>query len=120
MAITPPVLRSTRDFGLVGDLTTGWLFRRLVFTAPDDAIGHVVVSPAGAAALLTAVRLLRRLTSVALVTADPGAVGIDLEECIARLGDLERRVLNSVLTRQPSARDPNSTTTRSTCAPRSK
>ena len=44
------VMRSTRDFGLIGDLTTGWLggvvggwlFRRLNITAPDDAIGHVV------------------------------------------------------------------------------
>lgn len=110
------VMRSTRDFGLIGDLTTGWLggvvggwlFRRLNITAPDDAIGHVVVSLAGAAALLSALRLLKRVTSVAGVAADPASGGIDLEDRIAQLGDLERRILNSVLSHQPSARDPNS------------
>jgi uncharacterized membrane protein/uncharacterized membrane protein YeaQ/YmgE (transglycosylase-associated protein family) len=110
------VMRSTRDFGLLGDLTTGWLgglvggwlFRRLGVIAPEDAVGHVVVSLAGASALLAGIRLLKRVTTVAraAVTADGTASGIDLEDRIAELGDLERRILSSLLNRQVSARDP--------------
>jgi uncharacterized membrane protein/uncharacterized membrane protein YeaQ/YmgE (transglycosylase-associated protein family) len=114
--IARTVMRSTRDFGLLGDLTTGWLgglvggwlFRRLGVIAPEDAVGHVVVSLAGAAALLAGIRLLKRVTTVAraAVTADGTASGIDLEDRIAELGDLERRILSSLLNRQLSARDP--------------
>jgi uncharacterized membrane protein/uncharacterized membrane protein YeaQ/YmgE (transglycosylase-associated protein family) len=111
------VMRSTRDFGLVGDLTTGWLgglvggwlFRQLGVIAPEDAIGHVVVSLAGAAALLTGIRVLNRVTTAArvAVTADSSAPGLDLEDRIAELGDLERRILSSLLSHRPSVRDPN-------------
>jgi uncharacterized membrane protein/uncharacterized membrane protein YeaQ/YmgE (transglycosylase-associated protein family) len=110
-------MRSTRDFGLVGDLTTGWLgglvggwlFRRLGVITPEDAVGHVVVSLAGAAALLAGIRLLKRVTTVARVgvTADGTSSGIDLEDRIAQLGDLERRILSSLLNRQLSVRDPS-------------
>ena len=61
------LMRSRRDFGLVGDLVTGWLgglvggwlFRRLDFVAPANPAGQVVVALVGAIVLLSAVRGLR-------------------------------------------------------------
>jgi len=109
-------MHSRRDFGLLGDLTTGWLgglvggwlFRRLGFIAPENAVGHVVVSLFGAIALLLGLRLLRRVTAAAQIASTSGATtGLPLEERLRRLGDLERGVITSLLTRQPSVRDPN-------------
>ncbi len=108
-------MRSRREFGLIGDLTTGWLgaviggwlFRRLGFVAPNDAAGHVVVALLGATILLIGIRVLRRVTFVTSGAAPTDTAGplVDLEEHIRRLGHLERRILSGFLTRQPTARD---------------
>lgn len=66
-------MRSRRDFGVLGDLTTGWLggvvggwlFRQLGVIAPDDAVVHVVVALVGASALMLGIRILRRATFAA-------------------------------------------------------
>ena len=111
------VTRSSRDFGLAGDLVTGWLgallggwiFRRIGFLAPDNPLAHGVVALTGAALLIGAIRLLSqgrdavvsRSHSVDLpADADPASV-------VARLGAFERRVLHAVAARQHTARDPN-------------
>ena len=112
-------MRSRRDFGLLGDLTTGWLggvvggwlFRRLGVVAPDVTIVNVLVALVGATALLIGLRVLRRVTSVARVVA-PAEASVqlaNLEEHIRGLGQLERRIIGGLLTRQPTTRDPNQT-----------
>ena len=87
----------------------GWLFRWTGVLGPDDLAGHVVVAFAGAATFLFALRTLRRLAFAANVAtaAVTGPASSELQDRIARLGDLERRVLHGVLSRQPVARDPN-------------
>ena len=112
-------MRSRREFGLIGDLTTGWLggvvggwlFRRLGVVAPDDPAVHVVVALVGASALMLAVRGLRRATSAARVVAPANVMSplIDLDEHIRGLGELERRIISSLLSKAPVATDPNQT-----------
>lgn len=112
-------MRSRRDFGLLGDLTTGWLggvvggwlFRRLGVVAPDHPAAHVVVAMVGASVLLLALRAARRATTVAAVVA-PSEVRptiADLDEHIRGLGQLERRIISSLLSKEPAVRDPNRT-----------
>ena len=112
------VMRSRRDWGVTGDLLTGWLggilggwlFRRLDVVAPDNVTGHVVVALAGAALLLSGVRLLRGLTDVAKAASAAVAGGQgngELEERIGRLGALERRIIASLLTRERWSTHPN-------------
>lgn len=115
--LTRTVMRSRRDVGLLGDLTTGWLggvvggwlFRRFDILAPDNAAGHVIVALVGAASLLAGLRLLRRLTFVTRVVATPEGLsaGHGLEDRIRQLGELERRVIAGLLSRQRWTRDPN-------------
>lgn len=109
-------MRSRRDFGLLGDLITGWLgglvggwlFRWLGVIAPENIVGHVLVSLVGAVALLLALRMLRRATVAAQsVSTTAASAGLTLEERLRRLGNIERGVITSLLTRQPSIRDPN-------------
>jgi uncharacterized membrane protein/uncharacterized membrane protein YeaQ/YmgE (transglycosylase-associated protein family) len=109
--------RSRRQFGVVGDLTTGWLgavvggwvFGQLGVVAPDDVVGRVIVSLAGATTLLGGIRLLRHVTfATRIVTnAKPGPVGTTIEDRIKQLDDLERRVLGGLLSRKLSVHDPN-------------
>lgn len=112
-------MRSRREFGLLGDLITGWLggvvggwiFRQLGLAAPNAPLAHVLVALVGAAVLLTGVRLLRSATSAAGVTAPletPPLLG-DLEQRLRGLGQLERRILHSLLEHRPTTRDPNQT-----------
>ncbi len=110
-------MRSRREFGLIGDLTTGWLggvvggwlFRRLGVVGPDEAAVHVVAALVGASALLLAVRTLRRATSVARVVAPSNVIPplVDLDEHIRGLGELERRIIRSLLSKAPVSTDPN-------------
>ena len=112
-------MRSRRDFGLLGDLTTGWLggvvggwlFRRLGVVAPDAAAVHVVVALVGASALMLAIRVLRRVTFVARAVAPAEAAPplADLEQMIQGLGQLDRRIFSALLAKKPAARDPNQT-----------
>lgn len=110
-------IRSGREFGLLGDLTTGWLggvaggwlFRRLGVVAPESAVGQAVAALAGAAVLLVGVRVLRRMTFERDEAAVPNglAPGPDLEGRIRSLGQLERRIIDGLLTKRPTTRDPN-------------
>ena len=108
--------RSRRDFGFLGDLVTGalggvvggWLFRGLGLTGMDSAAGHMFVALAGAASLVMAVRMLSHVWQASVIAGPlAGGVAADLEGRIQRLGDLERRVLSSILDRRPTSLDPN-------------
>ena len=113
------VMRSRREFGVLGDLVMGclgaivggWLFRRLGIVAPDHVGGQVVVALVGATALLASVRSLRsamRATGVANVAATAVAATTgDLEERLKRLGTFERSIVQAWLSRQVRSRDPN-------------
>ncbi len=110
------VMGSRRDFGIVGDLVLGslgglvgaWLFRHLGLVAPEGHRVQIFVAIIGAALLVAAPRLLRRLV-VAGITTFPIARGLegDLDQQVGLLSDLERRVLARMLKRKPSSEDPN-------------
>ncbi len=109
------LMRSRREFGLVGDLVTGWLgglvggwlFRRLDFVAPANPAGQVVVALVGAIVLLSAVRGLRELMSAAGVTTVAGLpTSASLEERLRQLTQFERAVLSRALSREHWSRDP--------------
>ena len=107
----------SRGFGLMGDLTTGslgalvggWLFREVGIVAPNNAIGDIAVALFGAMTLLGMLRVLRRLTAAAGLgpLVQPGPLTLDLEAQVRRLTDFEKRLLASLLQRQPSTPDPN-------------
>jgi uncharacterized membrane protein/uncharacterized membrane protein YeaQ/YmgE (transglycosylase-associated protein family) len=110
------LLRSRRNFGLAGDMVSGWLgaivggwlLRRLGVLAPDNALGHVLVALAGAAALLVAVRVLYGFVDAAAGGRSNGAAGaLALEDRIRHLGQLERTILSNLLKREHWARDTN-------------
>jgi uncharacterized membrane protein/uncharacterized membrane protein YeaQ/YmgE (transglycosylase-associated protein family) len=115
--IARTVMRSRRDFGLVGDLITGWLggivggwaFRQVGLISPNNDVGHIVVAIIGAAVLLTGVRVLRHAMNAAHVSAPPAAISAigDLEERIRRLSTFERGVFTDLLASQRWSRDPN-------------
>jgi uncharacterized membrane protein/uncharacterized membrane protein YeaQ/YmgE (transglycosylase-associated protein family) len=109
------LMRSRRDFGLVGDLVTGWLgglvggwlFRRLDFVAPANPAGQVVVALVGAIVLLSAMRGLRELMSAAGVKTVAGLpTSASLEERLRQLTQFELTVLTRVLNREHWSRDP--------------
>ena len=75
------VLAGGREYGLIGDLTTGclgavvggWLMRKFQVIAPDNLLGHVFTALVGAVALLIIIRRLRQtLPAVAMITAAQG------------------------------------------------
>jgi len=110
-------MRTRRDFGLLGDLITGslgaiiggWIFRQMGAVEPGNLAGPIAVAVTGAMALLGATRLLRRAmiaTGLHSVTSVAPSV-VDLEAQIARLGELERRVISGILRRKPTTPDPN-------------
>jgi uncharacterized membrane protein/uncharacterized membrane protein YeaQ/YmgE (transglycosylase-associated protein family) len=110
------LMRSHRNFGLVGDLVTGWLgalsggwlLRHAGVLAPDNTVGHVLVALAGAAALLVTLRLLHGAVTAAGVARAAGTAGaLALEDRIRHLGQVERAVLTNLLKREHWARDTN-------------
>ena len=109
------LMHSRREFGLVGDLVTGWvgglvggwLFRRLDFVAPANPAGQVVVAFVGAVFLLSTVRGIRELMSAAGVTTVAGLpTTATLEERLRQLTQFERTVLSRALSREHWSRDP--------------
>src|SRR5881394_2710191 len=104
--IVRTVMRSRRDFGFLGDFLTGWLggviggwlFRRLGITAPDNALGQIVVALVGAAIFLVALRVLRRVTVVTQVAsvAAGATTGFDFEASVRSLGTLEQRIIHGL------------------------
>jgi uncharacterized membrane protein/uncharacterized membrane protein YeaQ/YmgE (transglycosylase-associated protein family) len=115
------VMRSRREFGVLGDLVMGclgaivggWLFRRLGIVAPDHGGGQVVVALVGAMAVLASVRVLRHAMDVTGVANVASAAVVattgDLEERLKRLGAFERGIVQAWLSRQVRSRDPNLT-----------
>jgi uncharacterized membrane protein/uncharacterized membrane protein YeaQ/YmgE (transglycosylase-associated protein family) len=109
------VMHSRRDFGVLGDVTLGllggvaggWLFTRLGVTTPQGGAADVFVAAIGAASLLGALRLLRRLAYAGMTTLPKTlAIDVDLEKQVSLLNDFERRVLAHVLGRTRTE-DPN-------------
>ena len=85
-------MRSPRDYGVLGDLTTGclgavvggWLLRRLHVWTPEDLVGHVLIALIGAVVLLAGVRLVRHLSA---------AVGVVTPSTLASsVGDLDAQL----------------------------
>jgi uncharacterized membrane protein/uncharacterized membrane protein YeaQ/YmgE (transglycosylase-associated protein family) len=111
------VMRSRRDYGVLGDFLTGWLggviggwlFRRLGITAPDNALSQIVVALVGAAAFLVALRVLRHVTHVTQVASVAAGVTTSstFEETVRSLGTIERGIINGLLLRQGWSTDPN-------------
>jgi uncharacterized membrane protein/uncharacterized membrane protein YeaQ/YmgE (transglycosylase-associated protein family) len=113
------VMRSRREFGVLGDLVMGclgavvggWLFRTVGIVAPDHLGGQVVVALVGATALLASVRALRSaMHATGVATAAATAVAAttgDLEDRLKRLGAFERSIVQAWLSRQVRSRDPN-------------
>jgi uncharacterized membrane protein/uncharacterized membrane protein YeaQ/YmgE (transglycosylase-associated protein family) len=109
-------MKSSRGYGIVGDLTLGslgaltgeWILRRMNITAPDDVVTHILVAALGAAVLVAGLRLLRHAFQVTGLPALPQGASLaqDLDTQIRRLGDVERRVLAAVLKRRPLVQDP--------------
>jgi uncharacterized membrane protein/uncharacterized membrane protein YeaQ/YmgE (transglycosylase-associated protein family) len=110
-------MKTQHDFGLIGDLTTGslgaivggWLFRHAGVSAPTGIAGTIAVAIVGAMVTLGALRLLRRAMLAAGLQPGAGVAPavVDLEAQIARLGEIERRVLSGILRRKPTTPDPN-------------
>jgi uncharacterized membrane protein/uncharacterized membrane protein YeaQ/YmgE (transglycosylase-associated protein family) len=109
------LMRSRRDFGLVGDLVTGWLggvvggwiFRRLDFIAPDNATGHITIAFVGAVFLFSALRGLREAMTAAGVTSVAAVPSVGIEESLKRLGKIESTIVKALLAREHWSRDPN-------------
>ncbi|MGE0384069.1 MAG: DUF1003 domain-containing protein [Gammaproteobacteria bacterium] len=117
--VTRTAMRSQREYGVLGDITSGclgavvggWLLHRLHVLTPADAAGHVLVSFIGAVTLLAAVRLLRRL-SAAVRRVAPAAFtnGVaDLETQMRRATEFERGILAKFLGRRHVSSDINQT-----------
>lgn len=110
-------MRSHREYGVLGDLTTGclgaviggWMMRQLDVLAPDNLLGHVFTAMFGAAVLLIIIRGLRRALPVTglspLNTLTPRAT--DLEAQVRQSTEFERSLLTRFLGRASSVADPN-------------
>jgi uncharacterized membrane protein/uncharacterized membrane protein YeaQ/YmgE (transglycosylase-associated protein family) len=114
-------MRSSRDWGLIGDLVTGslgaaiggWMLRGVGVTVDvagtSSILAHITVAVLGAMVLLGALHIVGQAVSVARlppVTMRVPAMA-DLQTQIAKLGDFERRVWSGVLGYKSTAVDPN-------------
>lgn len=110
-------MRSHRDYGALGDLTTGclgavvggWLLHRLHVWTPADLVGHVLIALIGAAVLLVGVRLVRHLgAAVGVTTPSTLASGVgDLDAQLRRASEFERGLLSKFLRSRHASRDVN-------------
>ncbi|MGE5153022.1 MAG: DUF1003 domain-containing protein [Bdellovibrio bacteriovorus] len=110
-------MRSSREYGIIGDLTTGclgaviggWLLRELHVLTPENLIGHVLIALSGAGALLACLRLLRRLGAATGLVAPEGTLGdgASIEAQLRRASELERRLVSRFLGRRHAPRDVN-------------
>ena len=84
----------------------GWVFRRLGFVAPDNALGHVVVALAGPRRCWPASRADPAPGAGRAVSAPPPARTVrptSISTVLARSAPLERRIVHAVMTRQLAA-----------------
>jgi uncharacterized membrane protein/uncharacterized membrane protein YeaQ/YmgE (transglycosylase-associated protein family) len=110
-------MRSPRDYGVLGDLTTGclgaliggWLLPRLNVWTPEDLVGHVLIALIGAAVLLAGVRLVRYLGATVGVVAPSTFTSDanDLNAQLRRASNFERRTLSKFLSRRHASYDVN-------------
>jgi uncharacterized membrane protein/uncharacterized membrane protein YeaQ/YmgE (transglycosylase-associated protein family) len=111
------VMRSRRDFGVLGDLLTGWfgalvggwLFKRFDVVAPATTAGRILVSLVGAGVLLAGVRMLRQIMPGAqnAVGGNATAPAANLADHLVQLGHFERAIVSRLLNRERWSRDPN-------------
>jgi uncharacterized membrane protein/uncharacterized membrane protein YeaQ/YmgE (transglycosylase-associated protein family) len=111
------VMRSRRDFGLLGDLLTGWFGARVggwLFTgfnvvAPETTAGRILVSLVGAGVLLAGMRMLRQIMPAAqsAVSGNISVPAVNLADHLLQLGNFERAILSRLLNRERWSRDPN-------------
>ena len=111
------LMRSRRDFGLLGDLLTGWfgalvggwLFKGFNVVAPETTAGRILVSLVGAAVLLAGMRMLRQIMPAAqsAVSGNIAAPAGNLADHLLQLGNFERAILSRLLNRERWSRDPN-------------
>ena len=111
------VMRSRRDFGLLGDLLTGWfgalvggwLFRGFNVVAPETTAGRILVSLVGAGVLLAGMRMLRQIMPAAqsAVSGNIATPAVNLADHLLQLGNFERTILSRLLNRERWSRDPN-------------
>ena len=111
------VMRSRRDFGLLGDLLTGWfgalvggwLFKGFNVVAPETTAGRILVSLVGAGVLLAGLRMLRQIMPAAqsAVSGNIAAPAVNLADHLLQLGHFERTILSRLLNRERWSRDPN-------------
>ncbi len=115
--VTRLAMRSSRDYGLTGDLATGclgavlggWLLRQLHVWTPPSILGHALVAMAGAAALLTGLRILRRIIA-AMGVKRPStlASGIsNLDAFLRQATEFDRSLIAKFLGGKHSSRDVN-------------
>jgi len=115
--VTRMAMRSSRDYGIAGDLATGclgavlggWLLRQLDVWTPPGILGHVLVALAGAAALLTGIRILRRLiVSIGVTSPSALAAGIsNLDSLLRQATEFDRSLIAKFLRGGHSSRDMN-------------
>ena len=111
------VMRSRRDFGLLGDLLTGWfgalvggwLFKGFNVVAPETTAGRILVSLVGAGVLLAGMRMLRQIMPAAqsAVSGNISVPAVNLADHLLQLGNFERAILSRLLNRERWSRDPN-------------
>ena len=111
------VMRSRRDYGLFGDLLTGWfgalvggwLFKSFNVVAPETTAGRILVSLVGAGVLLAGMRMLRQIMPAAqsAVSGNIAAPAVNLADHLLQLGNFERAILSRLLSRERWSRDPN-------------
>src|SRR4029453_1920547 len=104
------VMRSRRDFGLLGDLLTGWfgalvggwVFRRFDVATPETTAARILVSLVGAVVLLAGVRLLRQIMPAAqsAVGGNISVPAANLTDHLLHLGNFERTILSRLLNRE--------------------
>ncbi len=93
--------------GSLGGVAAGWLFRLVGVTEPGTSPANFAVATAGAIGLIAGMRLLLRATERAAALASAALGGQSLEARVAKLPELERRILARFLHRETVARDPN-------------
>jgi uncharacterized membrane protein/uncharacterized membrane protein YeaQ/YmgE (transglycosylase-associated protein family) len=109
-------MRSRRDYGVVGDLVTGWLgavlggwlLRQLNVWTPPNILGDVLVALSGAAVLLLAIRVLRNLSAaVGLTPPSALAAGASNLDALLRHVDIDPNLIAKLLRRGHTSRDVN-------------
>ncbi len=113
------VMAGHREYGVLGDLTTGcagaviggWVVRKAGVLAPDNLVGHAFIALIGAVVLLAAIRGLRQLLPAARFSqTDPASIESLLSgEDIRPSSDFMRSLVARFLERSATAIDPNRT-----------